>query len=199
MLKPKTWKISRGEFIKAMVAAGAITQLPLLYKCSKPQKRINYKLTDKEYGIAMVVQRILLPESASGPSANEMNGLKHMQWVLNDKRYDPERKDYLLSGLEWVDETAHEQHGKAFLILLEQDKQQLIKHIAATGWGEDWLSTMLTIVLEALLLDPIYDVNHQQAGWKWLEHEPGFPRPDKNLKYDEIFETVAQNTPKHEI
>ena len=196
MIAFRTWKLSRAEFLKSLALAGMASQLPLLWKCSKPATRSSYALSDKEYGIAQTVQRILFPGDHQVPAAAELNSIKHMQWVLHDKRYDPERKDYLLSGLEWVDETAHETHSKSFLILLEKEKQQLIADIAETGWGEDWLSTMLTLIFEALLLDPVYGVNPQQKGWTWLQHEPGFPRPNDSLKYDRIFKTVAQNGPQ---
>ena len=187
------WAISRAGFIKTMMAAGAVVHVPFLYKCSKPRKRNSYVLSNKEYAIAMVVQRILFPEDGEGPSAKEIHALDHMQWVLSDERYDPERKDYMLSGLQWVEETAHEQHGKSFLILMEQEKQELIAYIAETGWGQDWFSTMLTLIFEALLLDPIYGVNQDEKGWKWLEHQTGAPRPTKALKYDEVFKTVAEH------
>jgi hypothetical protein len=34
-----------------------------------------------------------------------------------------------------------------------------------------------------MLYDPIYGINKEQAGWSWLEHQPGLPRPNKLTKY----------------
>jgi len=42
---------------------------------------------------------------------------------------------------------------------------------------------LLTYLLEALLADPVYAGNPNGIGWKWLQHQPGFPRPTKNKKY----------------
>jgi gluconate 2-dehydrogenase gamma chain len=49
--------------------------------------------------------------------------------------------------------------------------------------GKQWISTILRYILEALLTDPIYGGNPNAIGWKWLDHQPGFPRPPANKRY----------------
>ena len=41
----------------------------------------------------------------------------------------------------------------------------------------NWLSLLLTYLLEALLADPVYGGNPGGIGWQWLAHQPGFPTP----------------------
>ena len=36
---------------------------------------------------------------------------------------------------------------------------------------------------EALMLDPVYGGNPDMIGWKWLEHQAGFPRPVAGKTY----------------
>jgi len=185
--------MTRSEFIKTCFIAGVAVHIPFLYKCSKPKRRTSYKLSDREIKIVRSIQNILFPEDGNGPSASLVNADEHFQKVLLDKRYDPERRDYLLAGIEWVEETAGEMFDKTFLFLVHKEQEQLIAVISQEGWGKDWLSRMLTIIFEALLLDPIYQVNNGAIGWKWLSHQPGFPRPTSDLKYAAVFDTVAQN------
>ena len=42
---------------------------------------------------------------------------------------------------------------------------------------------ILTYLLQALLTDPVYGGNPNGVGWKWLHHQPGFPRPPKDETY----------------
>jgi len=51
---------------------------------------------------------------------------------------------------------------------------------------------MLTLIFEALLLDPIYGVNTNNIGWNWLNHDPGVPRPNKENMYPTIYTTINE-------
>ena len=55
----------------------------------------------------------------------------------------------------------------------------LLRQIAKSTAGENWLATLLSYIFEALLAAPIYGGNPGGVGWKWLQHQPGFPLPDK--------------------
>ena len=37
---------------------------------------------------------------------------------------------------------------------------------------------MLLYIFEALLSDPVYGANVNEAGWNWLGYAAGLPRPD---------------------
>jgi len=42
---------------------------------------------------------------------------------------------------------------------------------------------VLGYIFEALLVDPVYGGNPNGIGWKWLEHQPGLPRPTADKRY----------------
>ena len=53
----------------------------------------------------------------------------------------------------------------------------MLRQIEQSNAGQNWLSLLLTYLLEALLADPVYGGNPDGIGWQWLEHQSGFPRP----------------------
>ncbi len=56
-------------------------------------------------------------------------------------------------------------------------REALLRRIEQSRAGGNWLSLLLTYLLEALLADPVYGGNPDAIGWRWLEHQPGFPTP----------------------
>jgi gluconate 2-dehydrogenase gamma chain len=132
------------------------------------------------------IQGILFPDDGNGPGAADIHALEYLQWVLSDKEKDPEEVEYLINGIGWVDETAVEDTGRSYLDLNEGERETLIEKISKEDWGESWLSVILTFIFEALLCDPQYGGNPDEAGWKWLSHDPGQPRPTPPLLYPNI-------------
>ena len=59
----------------------------------------------------------------------------------------------------------------------------MLRHTAGYDGGENWLSTLLLYIFEALLTDPVYGGNPNGIGWKWLGHNPGLPRPTADKRY----------------
>ncbi len=187
-------KMSRHDFLKSMLIAGAAVQIPFWASCGKrPTKkeiRELSKLSEGQLEIVRIVQDILFPSDGNGPGANEIEAHYYLDWVVSDPGMDPEDSEYIIDGIGWVDETAQEDYSKGFLNLKGNEQEDLIRKISGEGWGEDWLSTILNYIFEALLSDPLYGGNPKEAGWKWLEVYPGYPRPDKSLLYPEILKTV---------
>ena len=58
-------------------------------------------------------------------------------------------------------------------------EEALLQEITQKQWCENVFYTCLSYILEALLCSPIYGSNPNEAGWTWLEHNPGFPQPTK--------------------
>jgi gluconate 2-dehydrogenase gamma chain len=73
--------------------------------------------------------------------------------------------------------------GRSFLALDDEQQELVLRDIAESDAGENWLSTLLTYLFEALLTDPVYGGNPGGIGWKWLQHVPGFPRPPLDKRY----------------
>ncbi len=184
---------SRRSFIKKSLAFSAFMQLGLLQSCVKEFIPPDDTLNKKQYNILIRVQEILFPKDRLGPGAFDFNAHEYLLWILNDKRLDPEDRQYLIDGIGWVEETAQEDHSESFLELSGSSQEQLILKISRLEWGESWLSQILNYIFEAMISDPLYGYNKNGIGWKWIEHQAGYPRPDKELLYDQIFLTVAKN------
>jgi len=188
---PSNWRLNRRSFLKTTLAASVASSVPLWISCQS--KTTLYKLSNKQNGITKRVQEFLFPDDGNGPSARDLNALSYFQWVLWEEGTDKEDKEYLIKGIEWVNETAVEKTGSAFLQLKHQEQNNLMEYIATTNWGESWLSMMLTIIFEALFCDPIYGGNLNEQGWKWLEYNPGQPRPTEALKLGNFLNHVKSN------
>jgi gluconate 2-dehydrogenase gamma chain len=71
--------------------------------------------------------------------------------------------------------------------LTAENWQILVLRLAEDKSTEKWLSGMLTTILEALTLDPIYNINNNNFGWDWLEHQTGFPQPTEENKFPNFY------------
>ena len=133
------------------------------------------------------VQDHLFPKASDSPGAVDINALTYLQNnVLNDVARDQEEKQFILKGVGWLDDLSMSTLNKNFLKLNEQQREKLLRQIEKSSAGENWLSTVLLYIFEALLSDPVYGGNPDGVGWKWLEHQPGFPRPPANKIYGKL-------------
>jgi len=62
----------------------------------------------------------------------------------------------------------------------------ILRGISQSEAGENWLSTLLSYVFEAMLAPPIYGGNPNGIGEKWLNHQAGFPLPQVGTRYYEL-------------
>jgi hypothetical protein len=183
---------SRRFFIKSIGAGVLLAQLPLLSACHF-EKTSQIENLDQNQKIFYDTLSILFPKYKNSPTIDQLNTLKHLQNYLSDKNIDPDEQIFLTNGIDWLDETAQEDYKKAFLDLSSIQKQDIISKIVKESWGESWLSKLLTLTFESLLLDPIYDININKAGWQWLHHHPGQPRPQKTNQYPKILDRKKEN------
>lgn len=129
------------------------------------------------------VQRHLFPATETAPGADEINALAYLQLVLLDPALDPRDQEFLVNGIGWLEEECQKVFSAAFTGLEYQQKEQILREIEKSNWGERWLSNLLKYIFEALLTDPLYGGNPDNIGWKWLSHTPGIPRPSKANRY----------------
>jgi gluconate 2-dehydrogenase gamma chain len=62
----------------------------------------------------------------------------------------------------------------------------MLRGISRSTAGENWLNNLLGYIFEAMLSPPIYGGNPEGTGWKWLEHQAGFPLPKAGQRYYEL-------------
>ncbi|EIC23511.1 gluconate 2-dehydrogenase subunit 3 family protein [Thiorhodovibrio frisius] len=132
------------------------------------------------------VQLHLFPSEPAAPGAREINALNYLRFVLADARTDADEPAFILNGAGWLEDLSRQRTGQSFLNLDSDARESLLRETAASDVGENWLSTLLLYLMEALLTDPAYGGNPNGIGWRWLEHVPGYPRPDAETIYPRL-------------
>ena len=175
----------RRQFIKAIGATAVLVQIPFWQSCKQPVV-FQGILPDNQQKILYQVLNFLFPESNNSPNIEQIHAEFHINSYLTDPFIDPDEQKYVINGIQWLEETAQELFKTGFLSLNQTQQLTTLQNIIKTSWGESWLSKLLTLTFEALLLDPLYQVNTGEVGWHWLHHQPGRPRPKPGIAYPEI-------------
>lgn len=187
------WQVSRKEFLRTLLAASLLTSIPVSKLFGQTGPYTQSVLNEDQKSILKSIQEILFPSDENGPGADELNAFDYLIWVVSDPNKDPGEVDYIINGIAWVDETANEEYSKNYNDLSQKEKEELVAEISRERWGGNWLSVILTFIFEALLCDPQYGGNQDNIGWKWLDHNPGQPRPTKKLLYPGILTTMRES------
>lgn len=144
----------------------------------------HFALTPEQSQTLDQVQILLFPDDGDGPSARDINALDYLQWALTDRDNAADGDDeFILKGIGWLDDLSKQSHGDSFIKLDEPKQQKVLQRISQSSAGENWLSLLIYYLIEALVFDPFYGGNTNQIGWQWLQHQPGFPRPDASTHY----------------
>ena len=140
--------------------------------------------TDAQHKVIDAVQMQLFPDDGNGPNARDLNAVTYLEWAMTDpiniEDGDPE---FIAKGIGWLNDLSEQTNGKDFINLSGEQQDKTLKQIAKSQVGENWLSLLIYYLTEALMLDPVYGGNAEMIGWKWLEHQPGFPGPIEGKTY----------------
>lgn len=149
-------------------------------------KNTSPRFYTKDVQVLLQTAYQLFPHSKLGPGAADLHIAAYLSYVLQDERIMEEKRHYLLKGAGWLEESAFKIYAKSFLNLKVDEKEQLLLKVSKESWGERFIYRVLNYILEALLSAPVYGSNANAIGWKWLEHNPGFPQPStkKEISYD---------------
>lgn len=170
--------VSRRQFLQRLAIA------PLLPLMQPSPLLADSPLSEAErWQILDLLQQQLLPSEPGSPGASDINALGYLRFVVKDPWLKDELKTFLLQGVDWLQGLCLEQAGRSFVELDAEARETMMQQVAATKAGERWLSTQMLFLTEALLVDPAYGANTNAAGWRWLGHRPGFPRPDADTIY----------------
>ena len=149
-----------------------------------PKQADNDFFTAHQKTTVAQVQMHLFPDDGNGPSAKDLNALAYLAWAMSDpQNIDDGDPEFILKGIGWLDGLSQDTKGDKFIQLTHAQQDQILKQIAQSQAGENWLSTLIYYLTEALTLDPIYGGNPDTIGWQWLEHQAGFPRPISGKTY----------------
>jgi len=144
----------------------------------------EFKFNEEQQRVLNAVQMQLFPADGDGPSAQELQALSYLQWALQDpENIEDGDQAFITNGVRWLQDESQDTYGASFTKLSSDQQNSTLQQIAKTRAGENWLSLLLYYLFESLTLDPVYGGNPDGIGWRWLEHQPGFPRPGKDTTY----------------
>lgn len=173
--------ISRREFIS--ILAATVAAYPLSSVAINRAENISPPPLKEPWLTLSEVQQHLFPDEENSIGAKDIHALEYLRATLITPDFDKEEGVLIHNGVNWLNDLSQQQYSKKFIQLDNVAKEKLLRRIESSNAGERWLSTVLTYLLEALLTDPIYGGNTNGIGWKWLQHQPGFPRPPEDKKY----------------
>ena len=179
--------VSRRHFLQGMSAISAGMLLPLSSK-AKSQSRTTATPQQAPWPTIAAVQQHLFPSEADSPGAHDINAATYLKNLLDDAEHDQDERNFILNGPTWLNELAKTEHQKTFTQLNATQREKLLQRIAHSDAGENWLSLLLLYIFEALLSSPIYGGNPDGIGWRWLEHNPGYPQPTNNNSYKKLLQ-----------
>jgi gluconate 2-dehydrogenase gamma chain len=179
--------ISRRRFIQGMSALSAGMLLPVSARAKTPAGNTAIPQQAPWPTIA-AVQEQLFPGEADSPGASDIHATAYLKALLEDTAHIPDERDFILNGPNWLNDLATKDYKKTFAQLDMTQREQLLQRIAQTNAGENWLSLLLMYIFEALLSSPVYGGNPDGIGWRWLQHNPGFPQPTSNNTYKKLLQ-----------
>lgn len=162
--------------------AAIAVQLPL-NACKKVIRPSLFQFNEDEKKTLTSVLNHLFPKSEICPGIEEINAIPHLENVIKDPYLKSPRRNLIKNGIKWIDETSIELFDKTFTSLDKTKKESSLRALEKLPKGEAWISTLLNYILEAMLGDPIYNINKNEVGWKLLNHYSGYPRPTQETKY----------------
>lgn len=188
--------LNRRAFLKTSTAISLLAGLTLYKPILAGQHSNSDDSTDvtsttgedfftKEQQIVLdAVQMQLFPDDDNGPSARDLNGIAYLEWAMTDQiNIDDGDPDFIVKGIAWLNDLSQQTHGANFVELDQSQQDKVLKQVAKSQTGENWLSILLYYLTEALMLDPVYGGNPEMIGWQWLQHQAGFPRPITGKTY----------------
>lgn len=119
------------------------------------------------------VQAHLFPEGGKIPSAQSMNANQFLFETMIHPTFDKDIQAFVVEGAKKLQKRTK----GLFVSMTHQEKEEALRAYEQTPYGRNWLFRILSLTLEALLADPIYGSNINEAGWKALSSFAGFPRP----------------------
>lgn len=129
------------------------------------------------------VQEHLWPTRADTPATDDFNAREYLAAVLLDPMVETGERRFISNGVAPLDGFAQSQFKRAFFDLETNEREALLRKIEMNPVGRYWLSLIIYYLFEALLSDPAYGGNSDAIGWRWLEHQSGFPRPPTPYPY----------------
>ncbi len=192
--KSELMKMDRRSFIALLAFVAASYPLSSLAKKRSYGVELNTNELEDPWRTIAAVQEHLFPAEENSPGAHDIQALTYLQNMMDAPDIEDEEKNFIKQGVTWLNDISQKSRNKLFIDLDENNREQVLRKIERSRAGERWLSLILTYLIEALLSDPVYGGNPGGIGWKWLEHQPGFPTPTQDKMYYKLGKPVHRRT-----
>ena len=182
--------ISRREFIVQLSmlasAAAAYPSQALAAKRNKNKAGLPDWAQLDPWRTLAAVQEHLFPAGDDVPGAVDIQAIQYLRNAMELSQMEQSEKTFIIKGVGWLNELIDPESKRHFAFLDQQQKEQALRKIEASNAGYRWLSKLLTYLIEALLADPVYGGNPNGVGWRWLEHQAGFPLPGGDQQWHKL-------------
>lgn len=133
------------------------------------------------FGITTPYKTIEILQNDLVPKAAQLNidTASYIYLVFRHRKISQNEKEFLKNGVKWLNEEAIKKFSKEYVKLTRANREDVLQAVAQTRWGKNFLADIMSYTFEAMLGDPIYGGNKNEAGWRWLAFEGGLPRPKK--------------------
>jgi gluconate 2-dehydrogenase gamma chain len=168
--------VKRSALLAALVAAFPGAALAARREPGQAAQQAAWREQEPWRTLA-AVQEHLLPAAADAPGASDIGAIDYLHETLENPLADAEDRAFIFKGVGWLNDLIDDQGRPPFTALDEAQREAILRDIEQSRAGRNWLSLLLTYLIEALLADPVYGGNRERKGWQWLEHQPGFPTP----------------------
>jgi gluconate 2-dehydrogenase gamma chain len=185
-IKNKKTQQNRRHFLKSAAGMGVLASLPTFNLSAKVQTSLTELVKTDPWLTLDATLEQLLPSSATGPSAKEIQATAYLHQVMTLQPTEQDEKEFILKGVGWLNGYANSQKSTDFAQLNFADKEQLLRGISQSRAGQNWLNTLLGYIFQAMLAPPSYGGNPNGIGYQWLEHQAGFPLPTEGQRYFEL-------------
>jgi len=179
-------KISRRQMLKSAAGATAVAAMPSFAFTASDIKQFEQAINTAPWNTLNAVMEHLLPESDSGPSAKNINATFYLHQLVFKQPTAQDEIDFIFKGVGWLNGFTQNKLKQNFIDLLVTEKETMLRQISQSSAGENWLNMMILNIYEAMLSPPAYGGNPDGIGWKWLDHQAGFPLPTAGKRYFEL-------------
>ena len=179
-------KLSRRNALKSAAGATMGAAMPMRSWSASMSNKLDGALKTDPWLTLDAVLAHLLPESATGPSAQEIQATQYLYNVVFQQPTEEAEIEFIYKGVGWLNGFSNSQLQKNFIALTFDEKENILRAISKSTAGENWLSNLVGYLFEAMLSPPSYGGNPNGIGWHWLEHQAGFPLPQAGKRYYEL-------------
>ena len=179
-------KLSRRQLLKSAAGTSALAVLPYSQLSFAEKESFESTLNSASWLTLDAVLNHLLPPSNKGISASDIQATYYLYQLVYHQPTATEEIEFIFNGVSWLNGYSKKKTTIPFVSLSKTEKETILRDISRSSAGDNWIAMLISNIYEAMLSAPSYGGNPEGIGWKWLEHQAGFPLPKAGERYFEL-------------